>query len=306
MQFFAKGSQKSVPTPTQQAQTPVEEADAVSQESEADVQQEVQEGEQPVDEQVSDAPPEGYVELEHLGRKWHVPEDLKVAFESNRKMATQSAMELAPVRRAIEVEKIAMQAAKAVDGELTQLTSQLAQLDSYREQAKKLDWSSLTLDQKVDLDRELRNIEEQRTAIGQQISEKRNAAQQRFGEFVVQAVQETEKFMAAKVPGWGVDTGKALHQYGTELGIPVEKLTAGWFADPVATHVMWKAQQWDKLQTSRPSVTNRAKDAPPVIKPASNQVQKSVAQSRYQQVRQSLKKTGSLEDFAAALLTRKG
>lgn len=262
--------------------------------------------EAPEEEQVSDAPPEGYVELEHLGKKWHVPEELKTAFEENRKMATKTAMELAPVRKALEVEKLAMQAAKAVDKELTDLTSQLAQLNSYKEQAKKLDWSALTLDQKVDLDRELRQVAEQSQALEQQISAKRNDAQQRFGQFVVQAVTETERFMASKVPGWNPDKGKALHEYGSNYGIPPEKLTAGWFSDPVATHIMWKAQQWDSLQSSKPAVANRAKEAPPVIKPASNQVQKSVAASNYQKVRSNLKRTGSLEDFAAALLARKG
>jgi hypothetical protein len=301
VQFFAKGDQKSAPT---QARAPVE-TEAVSQEAEAETQEEVQEGEQPTEEQVSDEVPEGYVELEHLGKKWHVPEELKTAFESNRKLATQSAQELAPVRRAIEVEKIALQAAKAVDSELSKLTAQLAQLDSYKEQARKLDWSSLTLDQKVDLDRELRNIEEQRQAVGSQIEQRKAAAQQQFGQFVVQAVQETEKFMSAKVPGWGQETGKALHQYGTELGIPVEKLTAGWFADPVATHVMWKAQQWDKLQSSKPSVENKVRSAAPVIKPASSQVQKSVAQSNYQKERSQLKKSGSLEDAARLFLRMK-
>src|SRR5512139_3760392 len=82
VQFFAKSGQRNEPTP--QAQAPVE-TEAVSQETEAETQ-EVQEGEQTPEEQVSDEVPEGYVELEHLGKKWHVPEELKTAFESKRKL----------------------------------------------------------------------------------------------------------------------------------------------------------------------------------------------------------------------------
>jgi len=308
VQFFAGTRQKSAPEPAQQPEAE-EVTEEVSQQPEglaaAETEQQAEESTDAQDEeQVSDEVPEGYVELEHLGKKWTVPQELKEAFESNRKMATQQAQEFAPVRRAFEVEKLAMQAAKAADAELGELTSQLAQLNSYREQAKKLDWSSLTLDQKVDLDRELRQIDEQVRSVDQQISAKREEARGKFGQFVTQAVLETEKFMATKVPSWNTDKGKALHEYGVSNGIPVEKLTTGWFSDPIATHIMWKAQQWDSLQASRPAVANKARAAPPVIKPASNQIQKSVQQSNYQKAREQLKKSGSLQDAAALFLQR--
>ena len=265
----------------------------------------LQEADQAAEDQASDdAPPEGFVELEHLGRKYFVPPDLKTAFEANRAQATRATMELAPVRKALEVEKLALQAAKAADGELKELAAQKAQLESYKEQARKVDWSQLTLDQKVDLDRELRLVNEQLAQVDSQMSAKRSEAERKFGELVVSAVQETERYMAAKVPGWDVEKGKSLHGYGLELGIPAEKLTAGWFADPVATHVMWKAQQWDALQRSKPAVANKASVAPPVVKPGSSAVQKSTTQVAYQKNREALKKSGSLTDAARVLLGR--
>jgi len=308
VQFFAGTRQKSVPEPAQQPEAE-EVTEEVSQQPDglaaAETEQQAEESTDAQDEeQVSDEVPDGYVELEHLGKKWTVPQELKEAFESNRRMATQQAQEFAPVRRAFEVEKLALQAARAADAELNELTSQLAQLNSYKEQAKKLDWSSLTLDQKVDLDRELRQIDEQANALGYQISAKREQARARFGQFVTHSVLETEKFMAAKVPSWSTEKGKALHDYGLNNGIPVEKLTTGWFSDPIATHIMWKAQQWDSLQAAKPGVTNKARAAPPVIKPASNQVQKAVRQSTYLKEREVLKKTGSLDD-AAKLFERR-
>jgi len=294
-QYFAPPAQKAAPT-AQPSESEPPEAPVSEDQPPADVQE--PEVSDQAEEQVSDAPPEGYVELEHLGKKYHVPPDLKTAFESNRALATKSAMEIAPVRKSLEIERIAMQAAKVADGELRELSQQQAQLNSYKEQAKKVDWAALTLDQKVDLDRELRMIDTQLSELDKQMSAKRSATERQFGEFVVAAVQETEKYMASKVPNWDVEKGKALHVYGQNQGYPTEKLTTGWFADPKATEIMWKAKQWDELQTSRPGVTNKASSAPPVIKPGSNQVQKSVATSNYQKVRQNLKKSGSLEDAA--------
>lgn len=281
---------------SQEAAEPV---NAVSDEPAADGQEE---GEQ--QEPASEEPPEGFVELEHLGKKYFVEPDLKTAFEANRAQATRSAMELAPVRKALEVEKMALQATKAFNDEMKDIVAQQAQLQSYKEQARKIDWSALTLDQKVDLDRELRNVDEQLSQVESKLSASKQQHEQQFGRFVLDAVSQTEKYMGQKVPGWNEATGKALHDYGLNYGIPPEKLTAGWFADPTATHIMWKAQQWDKLQSSKPGVQNKVSNVPPVSRPGSSAVQKSVQQSNYQKARGNLKKTGSLDAFAEALLLR--
>jgi len=290
--------QKSVPQPKQetvQAEEPEPEV-PVSEETPAEETQEE------TQEEVSDTPPDGFVELEHLGNKYFVPPDLKEAFEANRAQGTRATQEVLHVRKALEVERQALQTAQTFNTEIRELDSKKYELLSYKDQAKKLDWSQLTLDQKVDLDRELRKIDEQLVDLDRQIDGKRSEHGQKFSRLVVEAVQSTERYMGQKVQNWTVDTGKALHEYGLNNGIPTEKLTTGWFADPVATHIMWKAQQWDKLQGSKPSVANKASNAPPVIKPGSNAVQKSVASSNYQKARQNLKKTGSLDDFAQALL----
>lgn len=266
------------------------------------VAEEAQTQEEDAQEQVSDTPPEGFVELEHLGNKYFVPPDLKEAFEANRAQGTRATQEVLHVRKALEVERQALQTAQTFNTEIRELDSKKYELLSYKDQAKKLDWSQLTLDQKVDLDRELRKIDEQLVDLDRQIDGKRSEHGQKFSRLVVDAVQATERYMGQKVQNWTVDTGKALHEYGLNNGIPTEKLTTGWFADPVATHIMWKAQQWDKLQGSKPGVTNKASNVPPVIKPGSNAVQKAVVSSNYQKARQNLKKTGSVEAFAQALL----
>lgn len=299
--FFTSAPKKAPVSPPEGQQAQPAEEPVVSQDA----------AEQPVEaapeteEEVSEAPPEGFVELEHLGNKYFVPPDLKQAFEANRAQATRATMELSNVRKAVEVEKLALQATEAFSSTVKGLVAEATKLQSYKEQAKKLDWSALSLDQKVDLDRELRAIDEKLGAIGNEIAVRQAHHQQGMGNLVLQAVAHTENYMASRVPGWDNEKGKQLHQYGLSRGIPVEKLTTGWFADPEATLIMWESQQWRNLQGSKPSVQNKASAAPPVIRPGSNAVQKSVASSNYQKARASLKKTGSLEDAARVMLMRK-
>ena len=292
--------QRVVPQSKQET-APVEESQPeapVSEETPAEQDQEQQPQEEVSDEQ----PPEGFVELEHLGNKYFVPPDLKKAFEENRALGTKATQEVRQVRQALEMERIALQMDKAFSTEVRELESKKAELKSYLDQADKLNWRELTLDQKVDLDRELAKITKQLGEIDGEIQGRRGAYGQRFNQLVVAAVQSTEQFMAQKVPNWNVETGKALHEYGLNNGIPAEKLIPAYFTDPTATLLLWKAQQWDRLQGSKPSVTNKASNAPPVIKPGSNAVQKAVVSSKYQQARQNLKKSGSVDAFAKALL----
>ena len=292
--------QRVVPQPKQET-APVEESQPEAPVSEETPAVEAQE-DQPQEEVSDEQPPEGFVELEHLGNKYFVPPDLKKAFEENRALGTKATQEVRQVRQALEMERIALQMDKAFSTEVKELESKKAELKSYLDQADKLNWRELTLDQKVDLDRELGKITKQLGEIDNEIQGRRGAYGQRFNQLVVAAVQSTEQFMAQKVPNWDVEAGKSLHDYGLNNGIPAEKLIPAYFTDPTTTLLLWKAQQWDRLQGSKPSVTNKASNAPPVIKPGSNAVQKAVVSSNYQKARQNLKKTGSVEAFAQALL----
>jgi hypothetical protein len=65
---------------------------------------------------------------------------------------------------------------------------------------------------------------------------------------------------------------------------------------------LWKASQYDALKANQKSAVEQVRKAPPVIKPGATQGQQSVGRSNYARARESLKKTGSVEAFEAALL----
>ena len=243
-------------------------------------------------------------EVDWNGKRYSIPAELKPALMMQADY-TRKTQELAEVRKALESEKFVMNSNAQFQQQVQPLLDKQRELASYKEQAKKIDWTQLSTDQKIDLDRELRSIDQQLSELNGQIGTSYQAHQQQFGQAVLHAVAATESFMAKQVPNWNEAEGNQLHQYGLWLGIPKAKLTTGWFADPVATHVMWKAQQWDMLLYSKPQVANKSSNAPPFSKPGSNAVQGSVKQSEYRKARDQLKKSGSLEDAAKLFLRMK-
>lgn len=287
------------PKPVVASQQPVEQQPEPVSADEPQADQEQDEADQ------SDEPQEEADVLEHLGKQYNVPKSLKTAFEEQRAFATRVAQETASVRRAVEADRIALQATAAFQQQITPVLAKLEQLKSYKEQAKAVNWAELTLDQKVDLDRELRNVDNQISDLTGRISQGFAHHQQQIGQAVLSAVGETEQFMSQRVQGWNAERGNELHQYGAQMGIPKEKLITGWFADPTATLALWKSMQWDRLQASKPGVTNKASGAPPVIRPTSNAAQQSTANAKFSEARQRLKKSGSLEDAAAVFLRMK-
>lgn len=238
------------------------------------------------------------------GNRYQVPKALKPALMKEADYRRKT-MELAEIRKATEADRFQTQAAQAFQQQVAPLLQKRAELQSTKERARHIDWTQLTTDQKIDVDRELRNIDAQIGEIDAQIGNGYQQHQQTISQAVLHAVSATEQFMAHKVPGWNQETGAALHNYGLQLGIPKSRLITGWFADPVATATLWKAAQWDSLQAGKPQVQNRAASAPPVIKPNGSAVQQSQQQSKFREARSRLKKTGSLQDAAAVFLRMK-
>jgi len=253
--------------------------------------QEEQEGQQPQFEEID----------WEDGNRYQIPVALKPALMKEADYR-QKTMELKSIRQAVEAERITQTLNASFVQQVQPIVQEQQRLLSLKEQAKKLDWTSLTTDQKIDLDRELRGVDEKLVELSATYQQQQAQYNQQFGNTVLGAVSATENFMSQMVPGWSQATGKELHDYGLALGIPKAKLVTGWFADPAATISLWKAKQWDQLQAGKPQTMNKAGNAPPVIRPNSNASQQSTRQVTYQKARQDLKKTGSLESFASALL----
>ena len=71
-------------------------------------------------------------------------------------------------------------------------------------------------------------------------------------------------------------------------------------------HALYKAAKWDALQAGKKAAVEKVSKAPPVVKPGANQGQRATSEQKYKQARQSLKKTGSVQDAVRAFMLRGG
>lgn len=76
------------------------------------------------------------------------------------------------------------------------------------------------------------------------------------------------------------------------------------FADPRIIAAVYKAAKWDALQASKPAAVQSASKAPPVVKPGASKGPGVAAEQRYRDTRQSLRKSGSVDDAAKLMLLR--
>jgi len=128
------------------------------------------------------------------------------------------------------MERIALQMDKAFSAEVKDLESKKAELKSYLDQADKLNWRELTLDQKVDLDRELGKITKQLGEIDNEIQGRRGAYGRGSTSLSLLACSQQSSSWRRRFRT-GTSRRQSLHDYGLNNGIPAEKLIPAYFTD---------------------------------------------------------------------------
>ena len=230
------------------------------------------------------------VELEYNGKTYRVPKELQEA-RLRHEDYTRKTQDIAERARAIDAqarmvqEQQQFQAAHAAD--LQTLAGLQQQISEY----SRVDMSQLGTDQLLKLKMHLDGLKEQEQRAMQDIQSKaqqfQNYVQQSLGQLQAQG----EKVLKQAIPQWGPQTAKALAEYGVSEGYQEHELAQ--LYDPRHVKTLWKAQQWDKLQASKPSTQNRANAAAPVLRPgASNpEINKRMEKVRFAKQMQSAKTT---------------
>jgi hypothetical protein len=99
-------------------------------------------------------------------------------------------------------------------------------------------------------------------------------------------------------------------QFALQQGFPFEVITGHdrqtrqrvgpGVIDPVFAKTLFKAMQWDKLQTSKASTSGKVANAPPVVKPGGTNTG-VIADRSIKEARLKLSKSGSVDDAARLL-----
>ena len=256
-----------------------------------------QESEQP-EAQAEDS---GYEEVELDGETYRVPPKLREAVLRQQDY-TRKTQEVAETARMLQAHQQQMQMAAQFQQATAQDQQALQQLESQLAQYKSLDWASMDMETLTKARFQMDTIKDQ----AEQVRNKLNGAAAQFNQYLQnqrqQQLQQGLEYLRKAIPRFDAETVSALRNYAVGEGFTqpeVEQIN-----DPRLVKLMWKAQQYDTLKAGQKSAVEAAKKAPPVIKPGATANQPTRATVRIKQSTERLKKTGSLDAFADALLAR--
>lgn len=117
------------------------------------------------------------------------------------------------------------------------------------------------------------------------------ANQQRIADMQAKGAQELPKL----IPGFNDAVDKSLQQFAKEMKSDITQSL-----NPNDYKVLWMAQQYAKLQESKPQITNKLASKPSVVKPGAKDA-KAIQQTNSAKARQNLRQSGRMEDAASIL-----
>ncbi len=167
------------------------------------------------------------VEINHDGEKYKVPPKLKDAFFAQKDYTTKT-QELAEQRRAFEAQQQEFTARQQYQQKHIEAVSEVKAIDRELAKYQKLDWNALTdADpvQALKLDRQMRELQEQRTQIVGGIQQADIQEQQKYAQETTRRRSEAQQMLARDIPGYGTpETAKALMEVGKSFGYSPEEL----------------------------------------------------------------------------------
>jgi len=283
------GSEQEQPESASEAN----ESEAESDESyESEVEREDDDGEQeePQKYRVKAAGEDKEVTLDELIKSYQLGTDY-----------TKKSQAVAEERKAVEAERHAVQEAKALRDQYAQQLGIIEQMLNQPQQAEDLDYLKETdpigyavkvaeLSQK---EKQLAQVRAQREMISQQQEYDR---QQQMKQMIA---AESEKLVSVLPefadPSKGEVIRKDIRTYGKQMGFSDEELANVFDSRAVLT--LYKAMQYDKLQSAKPGITKKVSEAPKAIKPGVSKPRDSNSEE-IRKLKSRAKSTGSVKDAA--------
>lgn len=255
----------------------------------------------PEEQEPTPAEPE-VAEVEIEGELYQVPAKIKDRFIQHADY-TRKTQELAEARRSLAAKEQVVQLQAAFHQSVKDEMTQLASIESQMSQFQKLDWQTMDTDQLVRTKHQLDQLRDAKSELEKNLQAKGADFQKRLQEERQKAIDAGLKYVQQKVKTFNDATAKELVNYGVSEGYTQDELSQ--LVDPRVIVTMWKAQQWDKLQASKPSITNKASQAAPVIKPSATPKQVSHKDVLTKQIRESKDpraKARAAEEYFASIL----
>jgi len=284
------GSEQEQPESASEANESEAESDESYDESEVEQEDDDGEQEEPQKYRVKAAGEDKEVTLDELIKSYQLGTDY-----------TKKSQAVAEERKAVEAERHAVQEAKALRDQYAQQLGIIEQMLNQPQQAEDLDYLKETdpigyavkvaeLSQK---EKQLAQVRAQREMISQQQEYDR---QQQMRQMIA---AESEKLVSVLPefadPSKGEVIRKDIRTYGKQMGFSDDELANVFDSRAVLT--LYKAMQYDKLQSAKPGITKKVSEAPKAIKPGVSKPRDSNSEE-IRKLKSRAKSTGSVKDAA--------
>lgn len=190
---------------------------------------------------------------------------------------TKKSQTVAEERKAVEAERQRIEEAKVLRDQYSQRLQLIEQMLNQQPETENLDY--LKENDPIGYAVKVAELSQREKQLAQVRAERERIMQQQMQEHqqtLQQKVAEEAQKLASVLPEFvdpqkGDVVRKEIRSYGKQLGFSDEELAAVYDSRAVLT--LWKAMQYDKLQSAKPGITKKVNEAPKAIKPG-------VAQSR--------------------------
>jgi hypothetical protein len=284
------GSDKEQPESASEANESEAESEDSYEESEVEREDDDGEQEEPQTFRVKAAGEELEVTLDELIKSYQLGTDY-----------TKKSQAVAEERKVVEAERQAVQEAKAMRDQYAQRLEIIESMLNQPQEAENLDYLKETdpigyavkVAEMSQKEKQLAQVRAERERISQQQEYDR---QQQIRQMVA---AESEKLVAAipefADPSKGEVIRKDIRTYGKQMGFSDDEL-ANVF-DSRAVMTLYKAMQYDKLQSAKPGITKKVSEAPKAIKPGVSKPRDSNSEE-IRKLKSRAKSSGSVRDAA--------
>jgi hypothetical protein len=292
-----EGSQEEQPEAQAEANDSEAESDAEesyedSDESEVEQDDGNDEQEEPPKYRVKAAGEEREVTLDELIKSYQLGTDY-----------TKKSQAVAEERKAIESERQRIEEAKYLRDQYADRLQVIEQMLNQQPQTEDLDYLkendpigyAVKVAELSQRDKQLAQVQAERQRIAEQQQRER---QEQLG----QVVQAEARKLAEAIPEYadpqkGETVRQQLREFGLKAGFSDNELANVYDSRAVLT--LWKAMQYDKLQSAKPGITKKVSEAPKVMKSGVSQ-QRDSGNEELRKLKARAKQSGRVADAARA------
>ena len=270
---------------SEEIEAQADESEEVEQEDEQDEQEEPQKY------RVKAAGEEREVTLDELIKSYQLGTDY-----------TKKSQAVAEERKAVEAERQRIEEAKYLRDQYAERLQVIEQMLNQQPETENLDYLkendpigyAVKVAELSQREKQLAQVQAERQRIAEQQERER---QEQLGSVIQAEARKLAEIIPEYAdPAKGDALKRDLREFGLKVGFSEQELAGVYDSRAVLT--LWKAMQYDKLQSSKPAITKKVNEAPKVMKSGVSQPRDSNDELRKLKAR--AKQTGRVADAARA------